>query len=120
MLRRNRSLPTVRVVATSLGGHYALRGAAAHPDRVDRLVEFGFVPGAPLAELPLSMRMATIPGLQKLVRAIPPTRGAVRAILRQLGMGDALADGRISPELLDWFHALLRDTRTMRHDDAPR
>jgi pimeloyl-ACP methyl ester carboxylesterase len=48
--------------------------------------------------------------------SIPPTRGAVRAILRQLGMSAALKDGRISPEMVDWFHALLRDTPTMRND----
>lgn len=114
------ALPTAHVVATSLGGHYALRGAAAHPDRFARMVEFGYVPGAPLAKLPMSMRMATVPGVQRLVRSIPPTRGAVRAILRQLGMGAALADGRISPEMVDWFHALLRYTSTMRNDDTPR
>lgn len=113
-------LATAHVVATSLGGHYALRGAAAHPERFARMVEFGYVPGAPLDKLPVSMRIATVPGMQRLVRSLPPTRGAVRAILRQLGMGDALSDGRITPEMLDWFHALLRDTPTMRNDDVPR
>lgn len=112
---------SVDVVATSLGGHYALRGAATHPDRIRRLVEFGYVPGAPLIRLPMSMRLAKIPGAQRLMTSIPPTRGAVRSILRQLGMGAALKDGRISPEMVDWFHALLRDTPTMRNDsNAPR
>lgn len=109
-------VPTAHVVATSLGGHFALRGAAVHPDRIDRMVEFGYVPGAPLARLPISMWMATVPGARRLMTSIPPTRGAVNAILRQLGMGDALKDGRISPEMVDWFHALLRDTPTMRND----
>lgn len=111
-------LPSADVVATSLGGHIALRSAAAHPDRIDRMVEFGYVPGAPLARLPLSMRLATLPGARRLMSVIPPTRGAVNAILRQLGMGDALADGRISPEMVDWFHALLRDTPTMRNETS--
>lgn len=112
---------SAHVVATSLGGHYALRSAAAHPERIDRMVEFGFVPGAPLAHLPMSMRMATVPGLQRLMTRIPPTRGAIRMILRQLGMGDALHDGRLSPEMFDWFHALLCHTPTMRNDtNGPR
>lgn len=109
-------VPTSLVVATSLGGHFALRGAAAHPDRIDRMVEFGYLPGAPLERLPLAMRMGTVPGARRLMSSIPPTRGAVNAILRQLGMGDALEDGRVSPEMVDWFHALLRDTPTMRDD----
>lgn len=114
-------LPSAHVVATSLGGHYALRSAATHPDRVERMVEFGYVPGAPLAHLPISMRMATMPGARRLMTSIPPTRGAVRAILRQLGMGEALNDGRVSPEMVDWFQALLRDTPSMRHDtNSPR
>lgn len=104
------------VVATSLGGHYALRGAAAHPDRIDRMVEFGYVPGAPLTRLPISMRMATTPALGRIMTSIPPTRGMVRAILRQLGMGPALQDGRISDEMVEWFFALLRDTPSMRND----
>jgi pimeloyl-ACP methyl ester carboxylesterase len=109
-------VPTAHVVATSLGGHFALRGAAAHQDRTDRIVEFGYVPGAPLVRLPISMRMATVPGARRLMGSVPPTRGAVKAILRQLGMGGALKDGRISPEMVDWFHALLRETPTMRND----
>jgi pimeloyl-ACP methyl ester carboxylesterase len=114
-------VPKAHVVATSLGGHYALRSAAAHPDRIDRMVEFGFVPGAPLTQLPMSMRMATLPGLGRLMTSIPPTRRTVRMIVRQLGMGAALKDGRISPEMVDWFHALLGQTRTMRNEsNLPR
>jgi pimeloyl-ACP methyl ester carboxylesterase len=114
-------VPVAHVVATSLGGHYALRSAATHPDRIDRIVEFGFVPGAPLTRLPMSMRMATLPGVGRLMVTIPPTRGAIRMILRQLGMGPALQDGRISPEMFDWFHSLLRHTPTMRNEtNSPR
>lgn len=114
-------LPSAHVVATSLGGLIAIRGAAAHPERIDRMVEFGFVPGSGLVRLPISMRLATIPGLRHLMTRLPPTRGAVRAIMRQLGHGPALKDGRITPEMLDWFLRLLRDTPTMRNDsDLPR
>jgi len=109
------------VVATSMGAMYAVRAAAAHPERVDRLVQFGFTLGAGLTHVPLSMRIATLPGLSRLMTSIPPTKGAVRAIMRQLGHGPALEDGRITPEMLEWFLALLRHTPTMRNDtNAPK
>ncbi len=114
-------LDRAAVVATSLGGFYALRGAAARADRVERIVEFGFTIGAPMTHIPLSIRIATLPGLQRVMTRIPPTRSAVRAILRQLGHGPALTDGRVTPEFFDWFLALLRHTRSMRNDtNAPR
>ncbi len=110
--------PTARIVSTSLGGCFTLRAAAAHPDRIDRIVEFGFVVGAPIGRLPISMRLATMPGVRRLMTSIPPTRGAVRAILRQLGLGPALADGRITDESVEWFLSLLRDTPTMRNESG--
>ncbi len=108
--------PSAHVVSTSLGGYFALRGAAAHPDRVDRMVEFGYVVGAPMIHVPISMRAATFPGVRRLMTSIPPTRGATRAILRQLGLGPAMNDGRVSNELFEWFLSLLRDTPTLRHE----
>jgi len=109
-------VPAAHVVSTSLGGYFALRGAAAHPERVDRMVEFGYVVGAPMVHVPISMRAATFPGVRRLTASIPPTRGATRAILRQLGLGPAMNDGRVSDELFDWFLSLLRDTPTLRHE----
>ena len=100
-------VPAAHVVSTSLGGYFALRGAAAHPERVDRMVEFGYVVGAPMVHVPISMRAATFPGVRRLTASIPPTRGATRAILRQLGLGPAMNDGRVSDELFDWFLSLL-------------
>jgi pimeloyl-ACP methyl ester carboxylesterase len=113
-------VPSVDVVATSMGSLYALRGAAAHPDRVGRMVEFGFTLGAGLVHVPMSMRIAAFPGLQRLMQSIPPTKGAVRAIMGQLGHRPALKDGRITQEALEWFRALLRHTPSMRSDtNAP-
>jgi pimeloyl-ACP methyl ester carboxylesterase len=51
-----------------------------------------------------------------LTTSIPPTRGAVRAILRQLGLGPALSDGRVTDESFEWFVSLLRDTPTLRNE----
>lgn len=104
------------VVGTSLGGYYALRSAAAHPDRIRRMFEFGYVPGAPLAHVPISMRAATLPGASRLMTAIRPTRAAVRGIMRQLGLGPAMKDGRVSTEMLEWYLSLLRDTPTLGND----
>jgi len=109
---------TARIVSTSLGGFFALRGAAAHSERIDRMVEFGFVVGAPIGAVPISMRLATMPGVRRLMTSIPPTRGAVRTILRQLGLGPALADGRITDESFEWFVSLLRDTPTLRNESG--
>ena len=115
------SVPMAKVVATSLGGLFSLRGAAAHPSRFERIVEFGYVPGAPMTHLPMSMRAAMIPGVRRLMTAIPPTRGAVRMILRQLGLGPALQDGTVTDEGIEWFRSLLRDTSTMRNEmNLPR
>src|SRR5688500_3300962 len=54
-------LDRAHVVATSFGGYIALRAAAAHPDRIDRMLEFGWTVGAPLAVMPLVMRLASVP-----------------------------------------------------------
>ena len=100
------------VVATSYGGYFAMRGAAASPDRVGRIVEIAWMMGAPTGEVPLSMRLAAIPGLGALVTRIPPTRWAIRVILRQLGLGPALESGKLSNEFLEWFFAVLRHTNS--------
>ena len=105
---------SVDVVATSLGAYYAFRSAAHTPERVERLVSLGYPFGASTARLPWSMRAAAIPGMAQLSSRLPPTKPAIRMILRQLGMGPALADGRIPDEMVEWFQSLLRDTPTMR------
>ena len=101
------------LVSTSYGGYFALRGAAAQPDRVDRIVEIAWPMGAPAGSVPLAMRLAALPGLGVLMTRVPPTRRAVRTILQQLGLGPALEAGKISDEFIEWFLASLRHTNTM-------
>jgi pimeloyl-ACP methyl ester carboxylesterase len=101
------------VVATSAGGYFALRGAAAHPDRIDRLVELGWSMGTPIEHVPFVMRVASVPGLGRLIARVPPTRGAARSMLRQVGLRRALETGGFTDEMLDWFVSVLRDTDTM-------
>lgn len=106
----------VHLVPTSMGGYFALRGAAAHPERVDRIVGVAWLMGAMVGSLPISMRIATVPGLGQLMTRLPPPRFAVVRILRQLGLGPALDAGLVGDEFVDWFLALLRDTDSMRNE----
>lgn len=109
-------LASAHVAATSFGGYFAFRAAAAHPERVDKLIEFSWSAGAPMAKIPLLMRVGSAPGMSWLMARVPPTERAVKMMLRQIGLGAALESGRFTQESLDWFVALLRDTHTMRHE----
>jgi 2-hydroxy-6-oxonona-2,4-dienedioate hydrolase len=111
-------LPSAHVVATSFGGYVALRGAAAHPDRVGRLVLYGWPFGAPVGRVPTYMRAMTFPGIGPLLAALPPSERSVRMSFRQIGHGPSLEDGRISQVDIDTYLALLRDTDTMRNELA--
>jgi 2-hydroxy-6-oxonona-2,4-dienedioate hydrolase len=104
------------VVATSFGGYMALRTAAAHPERMGRMVQLGWTIGAPTAGFPLIMRITGVPALAWLMTAVPPNERMVRMMFRSIGLRQALDAGRISQEAIDWFVALLRDTDTMRNE----
>ncbi len=107
---------SARIVATSYGGYFAFRGAAAHPNRVDRIVELSWPMGAPMQKVPFAMRAAAVPGVQSITSSIPVTRGSVKMILRQVGLGRALETGRFTDDMLDWFVSLLRDTQTLKNE----
>jgi pimeloyl-ACP methyl ester carboxylesterase len=109
-------LESAHVVSTSFGGFIALHTAAAHPDRVDRLVELGWTIGAPIASTPFVMRLASVRFLGRMMASIPPNERAVRSILKAAGLREALAAGRVSQEMVETFMALLRDTDTMRNE----
>lgn len=109
-------LERASVVATSFGGLFAFRGAAAHPDRIDRITEFSWPMGAPMDKVTLSLRLGAVPGMRRLMPRMPLTRPVLRAMLRQIGLRRALANGRFSDEMLDWFLALLRETDTLANE----
>lgn len=104
------------VVATSLGGFMGLRSAAAHPDRVLRMVQFSWPVGAPTRTVPRSMRLMAVPGMARLASAMPATEGTVRAIFRTVGHGPSLDAGRITRSDIDAYLALLRYTDTLRNE----
>lgn len=110
------SLPRAHVLATSYGGYFALRGSAAHPDRVDRIVEYSWPMGAPMERVAPAMRMAALPGMQAISTRMPVTRSMVKAMLRQIGLKRAIESGRFDETMIDWYLALLRDTDTMAND----
>jgi 2-hydroxy-6-oxonona-2,4-dienedioate hydrolase len=116
------ALDTAHVLATSFGAYFALRTAAAHPERVERTAVYGWPVGAPMAGVPFAMRVVNVRVLGRIVASIPPNERVVRMILRQAGLARALENGNFSPESIAWYLALLRDTDTMRNelDAGPR
>ena len=104
------------VCATSFGGYMALRSAAAHPERIRRMVLFGFSIGAPVGRTPLTMRLATAPGIGRLFARAPVNERTARMILRNIGLREAINAGRVSQEGIEWFVSLLRDTDTLRNE----
>lgn len=106
----------VSVVGTSFGGYFTLRGAAAHPDRVSRVVMLGWTIGAPAGAMPFVMRVGASPTISKVTSSIPPSKGAVRALLKRIGLRAAVESGTFDDQMVEWFQSLLRHTDTMRNE----
>lgn len=109
---------SAHVIATSLGGLIGLRGAAAHPARIKRMVQFSWPAGGPTDHVPASMRLMAIPGMASLAAALPATPATVRAIFRSVGHGASLDAGRITAVDIHTYLALLRETDTLRNELA--
>ena len=109
-------LPSAAVLATSYGGYFAVRGAAANPTRVDRIVEYSWLMGAPMDKVVMSMRLAALPGIRALTPKMPVTRTMVKTLLRQIGLKRAIDTGTFTDEMIDWFWSVQRDTDTMAND----
>ena len=101
------------IIGTSLGGFMTVRGAAAHPERVDRMAQIGATFGSPMEHIPFVMRLGSVGPMPKLMARMPANRTAVLGMLRQIGLKDALASGRISEPFIEWFVANLKYTDTM-------
>jgi pimeloyl-ACP methyl ester carboxylesterase len=102
------------VAATSYGGYFAVRAAHAQPDRVARVLLFGWSLGA--SRLPASLRLASLPEVGRLMTAVPQNERSVRALLRRIGLRGALDSGRFTAAMLDWYVSLLRDTGTLGNE----
>jgi pimeloyl-ACP methyl ester carboxylesterase len=104
------------VVASSFGGHLALRSAAAEPDRIDRMVQMAAPALVPEQTLPPFMKLLKSSLIRRVINTLPPNKKANESILRQIGHGASLDAGRIPETFSDWYLALGRYTDTMRHD----
>lgn len=109
-------LERAMVGATSYGGLFAFRGAAAAPERVEKLIEYSWLMGAPAESVPFSARIGALPGMQELMTRMPMTRRMVKGALRQFGLGRAIDTGAFDDDMIDWAYALLRDTDTLAND----
>ncbi len=109
-------LDRASVAATSYGGLFAFRGAAAAPERVTKLIEYSWLMGAPSESAPLPARVSGLPGVRALMSRTPMTRTMVKRALRQFGLGRAIDTGKFDDDMLDWVYALLRHTDTLAND----
>ena len=104
------------VAATSYGGLFALRCAAKHPDRIDRIVQYSWLMGAPMDRVPTSMRLAALPAMRSISTKIPVTPRLVKSLLSQVGLKRAIDTGAFTDEQLAWTVSLLRETDTLVND----
>lgn len=104
------------VVASSFGGHLALRWAAVTPDRLERMVQMAAPALVPGQVFPPFMKVLKSGLARRAMNALPPNARANRAIMRQIGHGASLDAGRMPQGFFDWYLALGRYTDTMRHD----
>lgn len=110
-------LPKAHVIGTSLGGWATLRGAAAHPDRYDRLVLMSYCFGMRPVGVPIFMRFAPIPLVMKhMARFTTPSM--MRKSLGAAGMKRAIAEKKFSDEAIDWMVAVFRETDTAWNDTS--
>jgi len=104
------------VVASSFGGYCALWSAGATPARVDRMVQMACPALLPGQQPPKFMKAIMIPGVRKLIAALPPNKRAGESILRQIGHGASIDAGILPEAHGDWYEALQRYTNTMKND----
>jgi len=104
------------VVASSFGGYIALWGAASTPDRFVRMVQMAAPAMLPGQTLPPFMKTIMLPGVRKVIAALPPNRRTQDSILRQIGHGASLDAGKLPEPHAEWYLALTRHTATMRQE----
>lgn len=109
-------LDRAHVVASSFGGHLALRSAAAHPQRFRRMVQMGAPAVAPGQTYPPFMKSMRSKLVRTMMNLLPPNRRINLGILRQIGHGASLDAGSIPDMFIDWYMDLARYTDTMRND----
>lgn len=111
-------LPSAHVVASSLGGFFALRSAAASPDRIQRLVQMGCPSFAQNMKRPMFMRLLSLRLMRWLLNRLEPNVKSSKNIFRQVGHGESIDANRIPAHFFDWYVALQKYTDTFKNDGA--
>jgi 2-hydroxy-6-oxonona-2,4-dienedioate hydrolase len=108
-------LDRVNVVGHSIGNVWALRLAAAHPERVKRVALIGGGPVVSEIVAPKFIKLLASPLGAVMVR-LPQKAGQIRANLRQAGHAATLDAGRVPDAFVEWRVAFHRLTNSMRHE----
>lgn len=109
-------LDWAHVVASSFGGHLALRSAAAQPQRFGAMVQMATPAAVPEQVFPPFMNGLKSSAVRGLINTFPPSHRINLGIMRQIGHGTSLDSGRIPDAFFAWYLALGRHTDTMRND----
>lgn len=109
-------LQSAHLVSASFGGYFALRAASAHPERIDRIVQFGYATGSPTDQRLAAGRLMSLPGVWRLLRVLMPHERVVREMFGRIGHRESIKTGRITQEVIDGYVALLRHTDTIRNE----
>lgn len=104
------------VVASSFGGYCALWSAVATPERFDRMVQMACPAMLPGQNVPKFMKALMVPGVRKVIAALPPNKKAQDSIMRQIGHGKSIDAGKLSGAHMDWYTALTQHTNTQRNE----
>lgn len=103
------------LVGASIGGLWAMRAAAALPERVERVALLGAAPLVDEVVPPVFIRLLRTP-LGALVVRLRATPGMLDKQLRGLGHGPSLDAGRMPPGFAPWRVSFDNDTDSMRHE----
>jgi pimeloyl-ACP methyl ester carboxylesterase len=111
-------IPQAHVVASSLGGFFALHSAFKSPDRIQRMVLMGCPAFAQGMKEPMFMRLLSLGIVRWLLNRLEPNVKASKNILRQVGHGESIDADKIPAHFFDWYVALQKYTDTMKNDGA--
>ena len=109
-------LEQAKVVASSFGGHIALRSAASHPEHITRMVQFGAPVLVPGDRLPPFMKWIAKWWVRKILNVLPPNERAGKSIMRQIGHGYSIDHNLLPPEHDAWYLAMQKYTDTNKND----
>ncbi len=109
-------LSSINVASTSHGGFFAFRGAAAAPQTVNRILEFSWPMGSPMEKVPMTFRLAALPGASALSTRMPANATLVKAALSSAGLKSAIKAGKFHDEAVDWMVSFMNNTESMRNE----